>query len=92
MKAKIWNYSVWINECDPRVLKSHFEEILKKSGFKILDIMEHYFEPQGYTAVFLLAESHLAIHTFPECNKTYLELSSCNLEYYVRFIGITKDL
>jgi S-adenosylmethionine decarboxylase len=25
-----------------------------------------------------LAESHLAIHTFPEEGKTYIELSSCN--------------
>ena len=29
------------------------------------------------TALFLLSESHFAIHTFPEENTTYIELSSC---------------
>ena len=42
-------------------------------------------EPEGYTALWLLGESHFAIHTFPEEQKTYIELSSCNLEYYEFF-------
>lgn len=48
--------------------------------------MEHHFEPQGYTAVWLLAESHCALHTFPEENKAYVELSSCNIDMYTDFI------
>ena len=57
----------------------------------MLDVLEHHFEPQGYTALYLLAESHFAVHTFPEFGRTYYELSSCNMEYYVRFIELTKD-
>ena len=48
--------------------------------------MEHSFQPQGYTAIWLLAESHFAIHTFPEENKTYIELSSCNRTMYHAFL------
>lgn len=48
--------------------------------------MEHYFEPQGYTCLWLLSESHFAIHTFPEANKTYIELSSCNRQMYENFL------
>lgn len=92
MQAKIWNYSEWIQETHPYKIKSFFSQLLEKSGFNILNILEHHFEPQGYTALWLLSESHFAIHTFPEFGKTYIELSSCNLEYYQRFIELTKEL
>jgi len=52
--------------------------------------MEHNFAPQGYTAIWLLSESHFAIHTFPEEHKTYIELSSCNREMYDRFLEELK--
>ena len=32
-------------------------------------------------------ESHFAIHTFPEENKTYIELSSCNEEKQIYFVN-----
>ena len=55
--------------------------------------MEHYFTPYGYTALFLLAESHFALHTFPEENKTYIELSSCVKKgFYYRFVDDIKDI
>ncbi|MEL7222709.1 MAG: S-adenosylmethionine decarboxylase, partial [Bacteroidota bacterium] len=46
------------------------------------------FEPQGWTGIWLLAESHLAIHTFPEARKTYIELSSCNRQMYDDFLHL----
>ena len=39
-----------------------------------------------YTKLWLLGESHLALHTFPEENKDYVELSSCNVAYFDAFI------
>ena len=86
MEAIIDNYSDWIEEINPTVLVEDFKEILIKSGFGLLNFMEHNFEPQGYTAIWLLAESHFAMHTFPEENKTYIELSSCNREMYNQFL------
>ena len=84
----MYNYQYWLNETNEKILKEKFTNILLKSGFNILDITEHYFKPYGYTALFLLSESHLAIHTFPEENKTYIELSSCVKEYYDNFLKI----
>jgi len=80
VEAEIYNLRHWISECTPAVLKTKYEGLLKKSGFTIISFNEHYFKEQGYTCFWLLAESHLAIHTFPENNKTYVELSSCNQE------------
>ena len=77
MQAKIWNKSYWITETNPKLLKTTFEKQLINSGFGICNFIEKHFEPFGYTAIWLLSESHLAVHTFPEENKTYIELSSC---------------
>jgi len=86
MKAHIDNYSTWIPEVDPTQLCELCEKLLVEAGFGILNFMEHHFEPIGWTGIWLLAESHLAIHTFPEESKAYVELSSCNTEMYEAFI------
>jgi S-adenosylmethionine/arginine decarboxylase-like enzyme len=78
MKAEIFNFQGWIGETSPLKVKTLMEGLLNKSGFTVLGKVEHAFEPAGFTAVWILAESHLAVHSFPEENKTYIEISSCN--------------
>lgn len=46
------------------------------------------FDPFGYTCLILLSESHLAIHTFPERGKAYIELTSCVHDPFYRFISL----
>jgi len=92
MKAEIFNFSMWINIVDPLILTTKFEKLLIDSGFTIIDYVEHKFKPFGYTGLWLLAESHFALHTFPEEGKSYIELSSCNNVMYERFYNqITKN-
>ena len=77
MEAQMFNYKVWVNNCNPTELFDYFMTELNNAGFGVLDVIEKHFNPQGYTALFLLSESHLAIHTFPEHGKSYIELTSC---------------
>ena len=86
MKAQMYNYNTWIKYQKEEKIIKEFEKILKKSGFTIIDKVEHYFTKQGYTGLWLLAESHFAIHTFPEENKIYIEISSCVKKYYDKFM------
>jgi S-adenosylmethionine/arginine decarboxylase-like enzyme len=51
---------------------------------------EYYFKPQGYSSLYLLSESHFAIHTFPEENQTYIELTSCVKKQFDKFIKSIK--
>ncbi len=46
----------------------------------VIDSLNHCFTPQGYTAVLVLEESHLSIHTWPEHNYVSIDLYSCNLQ------------
>ena len=87
MKAQIWNKSGWVNEIDPTKLKNQYSELLALSGFDILNFQEYYFNPIGWTGLWLIGESHLAIHTCPEEKKSYIELSSCNEEYFLYFVA-----
>ena len=61
-------------------------------GVAIVGFKEAHFEPQGYTAVWILAESHLAVHTFPEAGRTYCELASCNREKFVAYLSLMEPL
>ena len=90
IQASIFNHQHWVDTTDPEQLKESYKSYLKKSGFTILQFNEHHFEQQGYTCFWLLAESHLAIHTFPENNKSYIELSSCNEEKMEVFKKLTN--
>lgn len=92
MIAKIWNHSEWISLTEPTKIKELFTAALKAAGFTILEMSEHYFRPQGWTGLWLLSESHFAVHTFPEIGQCYIELSSCNMEYYIDFIQQIKKL
>ncbi len=90
MKAAIYNYNTWVSGLQDSDIKPHFEKLLVSAGFTILQFVEHQFNPQGYTAIWLLSESHLAVHSFPEENKVYVELSSCNEEKNNQFISFVN--
>lgn len=88
MKTRLWRDQFYIQETNPQALKEFFNKLLQEAGLTIVGFTENYFEPQGYTAVWILAESHFAVHTFPEQNETACELSCCNLEKYHRFLEL----
>jgi S-adenosylmethionine decarboxylase len=88
MKARIWNIKGWIEETSPEALMELFEPMLTKAGFTVIHITQQHFQPQGFTSLFLLGESHFALHTFPEETTTYFELSSCVEEPFKRFVKL----
>ena len=43
----------------------------------LLDISSHKFDPNGVTAIALLAESHISIHTWPELHMAVCDVFTC---------------
>lgn len=84
-KELLFFHKEWLVYSNHIQLVEKCNEILLNSGFTILSFIEHVFQPQGYTAIWLLAESHFAIHTFPEHNTTFIELCSCSEEKLINF-------
>lgn len=54
------------------------EEIVKIGKLNVLDKLKHQFNPIGTTIIYLLGESHLSIHTYPESNYVAMDLYCCN--------------
>ncbi|MEK6945917.1 MAG: S-adenosylmethionine decarboxylase [Nanoarchaeota archaeon] len=52
-------------------------DILKQEKFNVLKTLTYQFEPQGFTTLILLSESHVAIHTYPEHDALYFSIYSC---------------
>ncbi|GLB53082.1 hypothetical protein NBRC110019_21220 [Neptunitalea chrysea] len=87
----IFSIRVWIHNTDTDLLKTMGDTLLEKAEFRVLNFVEHYFPVKGYTALWLLAESHLAIHTFPDGDYSYLELSGCNEEKTKVFFNLLEE-
>ena len=53
------------------------KNICSQHNFDILKEVSYQFEPIGCSILFLLSESHISIHTFPEKNHMSLDLYTC---------------
>jgi S-adenosylmethionine decarboxylase len=62
---------------DEEYIKKSLEEAAKRSGATFLSVTSHKFEPQGVTAVALLSESHISIHTWPEHGYAAVDAFTC---------------
>ena len=49
----------------------------KLANATVLNLISNKFEPQGVTAIALLAESHVSIHTWPESNYSAVDIFTC---------------
>jgi len=59
-------------------LRALCRNIVDESGLTIVGDSFFQFEPQGVTGTVLLAESHLAIHTWPESGFVTVDVYVCN--------------
>ncbi len=64
---------------DNEFIKKLCDKLLSNTGVNVLNEIHHEFKPQGYTALYLLSESHMSIHTWPENGKIRLDLFSCEV-------------
>jgi S-adenosylmethionine decarboxylase proenzyme len=62
---------------DLKSLKQLCEHICFLNNFSILGMLEHAFHPEGFSFIFLLSESHMSIHTFPEKRFVSFDLYTC---------------
>jgi spermidine synthase len=51
---------------------------IKKRGLNLVSINSHCFNPIGVTSIAIVAESHIAIHTYPEARHISLDIFTCS--------------
>ncbi|WP_416666138.1 adenosylmethionine decarboxylase [Egbenema bharatensis] len=62
---------------DPFFVRKSLQEAAKQAKSTLLNEVLHEFEPQGVTALVLLAESHISIHTWPEQGYAAVDVFTC---------------
>ena len=87
---------------DVEAIKNHLNVICDTYGFTILHVSEHAFEVQGHTILYMLSESHISVHTFPERNYMAFDIYTCReypdnsvylyiYEFLIMAFGATRD-
>jgi len=77
------HYVASFKECDHNALtditklRQTMLDAARASGATVLGLSDYVFEPNGYTMVILLSESHASIHTYPEVNACFIDLFTC---------------
>lgn len=61
-------------------------EVANKLDLTVVNSFVHRFEPQGVSVVLILAESHLAVHTWPEHDYLHLDLFTCTPKTNVKVL------
>ena len=62
---------------DESYLRCTLNRAAKLAKATVLNLISNKFEPQGVTAIALLAESHISIHTWPESNYSAIDIFTC---------------
>jgi S-adenosylmethionine decarboxylase len=77
---------VELYNCDSKILNDvHKVETImvdaaKHAHARIVDVVFHTFNPHGISGVIVIAESHLAIHTWPEFGFASIDVYTCGTE------------
>ena len=81
LKSKHFLLELYRCDCeklnDESFLRCTLDNAAKLANAKVLHLISNKFEPQGVTAIALLAESHLSIHTWPESNYSAVDIFTC---------------
>src|SRR5579862_7029216 len=62
---------------DPEALKALLLEAVRRGNGTIVTQVFHTFSPHGVSGVVVIAESHVAIHTWPEHGYAAVDVFSC---------------
>ncbi len=78
-----WHWLVDFFQCanlptDSLILEAILIESAEMAGATVVQTCFHPFSPQGLSGVVVIAESHLAAHTWPEHQVLCLDLFSCS--------------
>ena len=86
MKSLVQQMVVDYHMCNPEILndvaavKRAMREAALKAGATIVTEAFHLFNPYGVSGAIIIAESHLAIHTWPEFGYAAVDLFTCGDE------------
>jgi S-adenosylmethionine decarboxylase len=70
-------------KCDKEIInnrelvETYMREAVELSGATLIDTIFHKFSPHGISGLVVVAESHFAIHTWPEYGYSAIDIFTC---------------
>ena len=61
------------------LLSAAIETAARDAGATVVETLIHQFNPHGLSGIVVIAESHLAIHTWPEHNYAAIDIFTCGM-------------
>ncbi|WPD22491.1 MAG: S-adenosylmethionine decarboxylase [Candidatus Electrothrix scaldis] len=65
---------------DKKLLQKVAERIVEHFRLDVVDVHWHYYSPIGITGVYVLQQSSLTLHTWPEFNKLVIDVTTCGAQ------------
>lgn len=84
MKIRLFVVLAILISCPADLLDDdeYFDKMLRsairKSSLTVLSTSMKKFQPQGVTGVAILGESHIAVHSWPEQGKLFIDIATCS--------------
>lgn len=76
--VKLWSADVSLDCSNSVDVWQRFLTIANNlTGVTVINSIKHDFPGGGFSGLVLLAESHAAIHTWPELHRAWVELATC---------------
>ena len=77
---------------DADLLMDTLRKAAKCARMTILSDESHKFNPQGFTGLLLLSESHISIHTYPERGYAAIDVYTCGNGLTEKAINYLKEI
>lgn len=84
--AQLWGVQDYEYLVDEKALLNKLVDLAKKLDLTVVNSFVHKFEPHGVSAVLILAESHMAVHTWPEHHYLHIDLFTCSPKTNVKVL------
>lgn len=84
--AQIWGVKSLDLLTNPSLLEDMFKQICKDLGLNVINNFFHKFKPAGISLVFILSQSHLAVHTWPENSYIHIDIFTCSKVAKLNFL------
>jgi S-adenosylmethionine decarboxylase len=62
---------------DTALIMRSLEAGIKVAGAQVCGSQVKHFEPSGFTALYLLSESHVSVHTYPDDRSLFFDAFTC---------------
>lgn len=86
----MWGCNAAINNTD--AVHAALQQAVSAMQAQLLNLHVHAFSPQGVTAVATLAESHFALHSWPECGYLAADVFTCGPpEHLAQAVAVLQD-